>query len=155
LSWPQAFGRPTYLVAALHGVLAAVGVVLLARLARSLWRQRGEWGRRFIGKDSATAFTQNAAFWGFGLLLTASCFPLHRHYMAVLCPLEFLWVARLALARRDGAPGTARKGRVALAVLWAAQLLISAQFLGYVHAKQRIVGEYGPTYAAQQDAAGR
>ncbi len=152
LTYPHVWGRPTYLVAVLHGVLLLAAVVLLVRLARSLWAGRRELGRRFTGKDSPSAFTQNAALWGFGLLLTASCCSLHRHYMAVLFPLEFLWLARLALGRHGAPPSAARRGRVWLGVLWAAQLLISIQFLQYIHVQQRIHGEYGATYASQQAA---
>ena len=70
--------------------------------------------------------------------------------MAILFPLEFLWLARLALGRRDAAPSAVRWGRVSLAVLWTVQLLISIQLLDYIHVRQRINGEYGPTYASQQ-----
>jgi hypothetical protein len=73
--------------------------------------------------------------------------------MVILFPLEFLWVARVALARPDAGPQAVRWGRVSLATLWIAQLLISVQFLDYIHVKQRINGEYGPTYTSQQLAS--
>jgi hypothetical protein len=113
-----------------------------------LWRDRRNLAQRRAGRTSPTAFTLAAALWGFGLLMTLSCFSIHRHYMIVLFPLEFVWVAQLALARRNGAGRQA--GRVLLGVLWAAQLAISAQFLVYVHKMQRIDAEYGTTYHAQQ-----
>ena len=150
LTYPHILGRPTYLVAGLHLVLGIVGLALLGRAARSLWTGRRELGRRFTGTDSPGAFTQNAALWGYGLVLTASCCSLHRHYMAILFPLEFLWLARLALGRRDAPPSAVRWGRVSLAVLWTVQLLLSIQLLDYIHVRQRINGEYGPTYASQQ-----
>jgi hypothetical protein len=152
LTYPHVLGRPTYLVALLHGVAGVLALALFVRLGRSLWAGRRELWRRFTGTDSPGAFTQNAALWGYGLVLTASCCSLHRHYMAILFPLEFLWLARLALGRPDAPPAAVRRGRVCLAVLWAVQLLLSIQFLQYVHVRQRIDGEYGPTYASQQAA---
>ena len=150
LTYPHVLGRPTYLVAGLHVVAAVAALALLGRAAWSLWAGRRELGRRFTGADSPGAFTQNAALWGYGLVLTASCCSLHRHYMAILFPLEFLWLARLALGRRDAPPSAVRRGRVALAVLWAVQLLLSIQMLDYIHVRQRIHGDYGPTYASQK-----
>jgi hypothetical protein len=149
LSWPLVGGQPTWLVGAAHAVIAAAALALLGRAALSLWRERGGLASRWVGRSSPTAFTQNAALWGFGLLLTLSCCSIHRHYMIVLFPLECLWVARLALVRREGTP---RTGRGLLAALWAAQLLISASFLSYVHVKQYGGAEYGSTYKAQQAA---
>jgi hypothetical protein len=146
LSYPRVASQPTYLVAAAHLALVAVAVVLLARAAVNLWRDRGRLRDRFVGRASATAFTQSAALWGFGLLLTLSALSIHRHYMIVLFPLECLWVARLAL----GGPAVVRTGRRLLAALWAAQLAVSASFLLYVHDTQRIRSEYGTTYAAQR-----
>jgi hypothetical protein len=151
LSWPLVGGHSTWLVAVAHALIAAAAVVLLGRAAVSLWRDRSELSGRWVGRTSPTAFTQNAALWGFGLLLTLSCFSIHRHYMIVLFPLECLWVARLALAcGADGRP--ALRSRGLLAALWVAQLLVSANFLAYVHAKQHIGAEYGTTYQAQQTA---
>jgi hypothetical protein len=151
LSWPHIAGSPTYLVAAVHLVILAATIFLLVRGAGLLWRQRGRLAERFIGRESPTAFTLSAALWGFGLLMTASCLSIHRHYMIVLFPLECLWVARLALARPDGL----RLGRRVLGVLWAAQLVVSVSFLGYIHQTQVIDSEYGPTYHAQQVHRGR
>ncbi len=154
LTYPHIFGRPSYLVAILHGVLVVAALMFLVRFIRSLWKRRGEWRTRLAGTESHSAFTQNAALWGYGLLLTASCAPILRHYMVILFPLEFLWVARVALSRRRPGSRGALRGRVALATLWTAQLLISVQFLNYIHIKQCIKGEYGATYASQQ-LAGR
>ncbi|HZT83013.1 MAG TPA: hypothetical protein VFA26_22475 [Gemmataceae bacterium] len=150
LASPHLAGRPTYLVGLLHAVLAAVALAILARAGRHLWRQRRRWADLLIGRGSATAFTQSAALWGFGLLFTASGLPVHRHYMVILFPLAFLWVARLALGG-EGAPAP-RLGRPLLLTLCLAQLLISAGFLGYVHANPRpLRGDYGLPYRAQVD----
>jgi hypothetical protein len=153
LGYPTIFGCPTYLVGALHVVVAAVGVVVLLKAALLQWRERGAWLRRWNGGDSPNSFTVNAALWGFGLLLTASCFPTHRHYLVILFPLHFLWLARLALRRRDPNAQPRPQARVLLGVLWAAQLLITVGLLHFIHTNQRMGGEFGTVYAAQVDPA--
>jgi hypothetical protein len=146
LTWPHIAGTPTYLIGVVHLVLLAATVVVLMRGAAALWQQRGRLVDAFIGRDSPTAFTLSAALWGFGLLMTVSCLPIHRHYMIVLFPLECLWVARLAVSHPEGV----RLGRRLLATLCVGQLVVSASFLAYVHQTQLIDAEYGPTYHAQQ-----
>ncbi|HTU93671.1 MAG TPA: hypothetical protein VMF69_26565 [Gemmataceae bacterium] len=149
LRYPMLAGRPTYLVAALHCFLAAVALLLMFRAAVELWRQRRQWRALWIGRGSASAFTQNAALWGFGLLLTLSSFSIHRHYMIVLFPLEFLWVARLALPAEAG-PRPLHLGRAFLLALCCAQFFLSANMLSYIHTRQNFAGaEYGVPYGAQ------
>jgi hypothetical protein len=149
LSWPLVAGRATWLAAGCHLVVAAVALTLLGRAALALWGERRGLLGRLVGRDSPTAFTQSAALWGFGLLLTLSCCSIHRHYMIVLFPLECLWVARLALA------GAQPLGRRLLTALWVAQFGISATFLLYVHDKQHLGAEYGTTWKAQQMPRGQ
>ncbi|HVS35543.1 MAG TPA: hypothetical protein VMS17_08175 [Gemmataceae bacterium] len=152
LRGPYVLGRPTYLVGALHAVVLAVAVGFLARGAVLLWRQRDLWRGRWTGGAGPSDFTLNAAWWGFGLLQTLCCFPTHRHYLIILFPLQFLWLTRLALRRRNPEAAPRPAGRAALAVLWGAQLLITVSLLQYIHAHPRTGGEYGPTYASQQAA---
>jgi hypothetical protein len=152
LRWPLLGGRPSYLVALAHAGLGVATVILLLRRAVALWLDRRHLSQRWAGRNSPTAFTLAAALWGFGLLMTLSCFSIHRHYMIVLFPLEFVWVARLALARRHREVSDRQAGRILLGVLWAAQLVISAELLVYIHKTQRIDAEYGTTYHAQQQA---
>jgi hypothetical protein len=150
LRYPLVHGQPTFLGWLLHGLLITLGAVLLVRLAAWLWRERGHWIELGIGRHSATAFTQSATLWGFGILLTALSLPITRHYLLVAYPLGFVWLARLAL----GSCGTWKLGRPVLATLCATQFLISACFLGYIHVNQRpIHGDYGTPYGAQQRAA--
>gem|GEM_PF-342081 len=152
LRYPLLGGRPTYLVAVLHVFVASVALVLMLRAALQL-RHPQRWREWWIGRTSASAFTQNAALWGFGLLLTLSCFSIHRHYMIVLFPLEFLWVARLALPSDSptaGSAGSPRLGRALLLSLCLAQFFLSASMLTFIHLRQDFAGtEYGVSYAAQ------
>jgi hypothetical protein len=148
--YPLLAGRPTYLVGLLHWILGGIALLLVGRALVFLWHRREQWRDRWIGRESASAFTQNAALWGFGLLLTISSFSIHRHYMIVLFPLEFLWVARLALAKGEEQARFVRLGRVLLVCLWLAQFCISANMLAYIHARQNFAGtEYGIPYGAQ------
>jgi hypothetical protein len=150
LRYPLLGGQPTYVVAVLHVGLVALAVVILGRACYHLWRQRARLGTLWAGKDSGTAFTQNAALWGFGLLLTASAVLIHRHYVVVAFPLPFVWLARQALLASARTPRSLRLGRTLLLSLCCGQFLVSASFLGYIHANQRpIQGDYGIPYGAQ------
>ena len=74
---------------------SAIVVFALAAASRRNW-SAFSIGAAFVGRESATAFTQNAALWGYGLVVTLSMLPIHRPYMIILFPLQFLWLARLA-----------------------------------------------------------
>lgn len=150
LGYPIFFGRPTYLVGLLHVILAVLAGVILLRGAWRLWQERRHALDLFIGRESATAFTQSACLWGFGILFTASCLPIHRHYMVITFPLMFLWVARLVLCHTRQSQDALRLGRALLLFLCITQFLLSASFLGYVHVNQRLIrGDYGMPYGAQ------
>ena len=101
LRYPLIEGRPTYLVAALHALLILVGVTVMVRAFAWLWRHRQSWRHLWIGRESQTAFTQSAALWGFGLLLTFSMMPIHRHYLTVAFPLGLVWFARASAWFRE------------------------------------------------------
>jgi hypothetical protein len=82
--------------------------------------------------------------------------PLHRHYMIILFPLQFVWLARLALGGtvvNAPAAGAGRLGfnwgRSLLAVLVVCQGLITMQFLNYVHDRPLLKGDYGVPYRRQ------
>ncbi len=145
LRQPLWAGQPTWLVLGLHLLAALLGLLILLRALDSWRRQRDPEPRP---ASSPTAFTQNAALWGYGLLITLSSFPIHRHYMIVLFPLQFIWLARLALGERT----RIALGRGLLAALVVVQGLLSIQFLGYIHDRQQINGDFGTTYAFQVQA---
>jgi hypothetical protein len=156
LRYPLVYGMPTYLVGSLHVVLFVIGLAILARASYRLWQDRGRWRDLAVGRDSATAFTQNAALWGFGLLLTLPCLPFQRHYLIIAFPLLFVWLARTALGPRRQSPAGLRLGRLLLGVLCGAELLLSVQFLHFVHVNQRVIqGHYQMPYRGQITTAAK
>ncbi len=149
LQAPVVAGTPTYLVAGLHALLLLAMGAIVGRGLVGLWHARRAWAALFAGRGSATAFTQNASLWGFGLVFSATLLPIHRHYMVLTFPLMFVWVARLALGGDE--TSASRTGRCWLGVLCAVQLLLTGAFLSYVHGLERPVqGEYGTPYALQR-----
>ena len=155
---PVVAGRSTYFVGVLHVFIAVLGLMVVTRTCVALWRERGRWASLFVGRDSPTALIQNAAFWGFGILLTAACVPIYPHYLIVAFPLPFLWLARMALADSGaptdgGVPSRRRSGRVVLAALCLTEALLTAGFLSYIHQNRGAVhGDYGATYGAQLES---
>jgi hypothetical protein len=143
LSTPLIGGRGTWLVGAVHLALYTAVLVIFAVAARALWAERADWKSLWIGRASETAFTQSAALWGFGILLTLAMMGVSRHYLIVAFPLNLLWLARLALIRPVS-------GRRALLVVGATQLVIALAFLSYVHTYGGASdGDYGMSYSRQ------
>lgn len=147
LSQPVIAGQPTWLIGALHAAAIVSAVWLLVRIYRQRRMLLGAAAR--VQLRLPTVMAQDIAMWGYGILLTLTLTPIHRHYMIIAYPLEFLWVARMALGAQPDHSRRAMTGRALLAGMCVVQLLISASFLGYVHVKQQIRGDYGPVYRAQ------
>jgi hypothetical protein len=138
---PRIGGHLTYAVAALYAVALVLLAVALAGWARSLWRWRLA-GESAAGASS-TSLAQNAAFVGFGVLMTLSGLQLYQHYLIVAFPLAYLWLARVTLARP-------RLGRPVLAGLFAAYAIISINLAWYIHTQHGAPGgDYGVTYSQQ------
>jgi hypothetical protein len=150
--YPLIDGRPTYLCGMAHALALASGIwiittglfrrgtQIMAREARLQWL--------FARKVSQTAFAQKSALWGFGILLTATRVNIRRYYMRVAFPFEQIWLVRVALSHNP----RPRAGRVALALLWFSQLLISAYFVEYIHVNQGSTqGDYGEAYHVIRD----
>lgn len=150
LRQPEWHGHPTYLVAVLHIVSIAAGVAIGLRAVSKLRSEGLSWRGALLSRGSSTELCCNAALWGYGLLLTLSCLPIHRHYMIIVYPLEALWFAYLAL-QPGGQMVGGQFGRRLLATMVVSQALLSASFLMYVHEKQTIDGDYGATYRSQKD----
>lgn len=149
LRQPVVAGTPTWLVGVLHLVALLLGLIIAWRASMSLRRQRPGWREVLVPAGSPTGLACNAAFWGYGILLTLTCLPMHRQYMIIVYPIEMLWVAYAALSVTRGDGKSLRIGRQLLAGLVVAQLLLSASFLSYVHVKQVIHGDYGVALGSQ------
>jgi hypothetical protein len=151
LAYPMAGGRPTYLVLVLHAVVIGAGVLIFAGAAHRLWLARPQWRSLCIGRESPTAFTESAALWGYGILLSASGLAFQRHYMIVTFPLMFVWLARAALARPATRLTSAAGARLLLLTLCIGQALLSASLLEYIHVNGGAPrGDYGVAYGAQR-----
>jgi hypothetical protein len=132
LKYPLIGGIPTFGVAVLHLILLGIACSVLCLGVIHLWLDRGNWRVFLIGRESETAFTQQAALIGFGALMTFSGLPGHIHYMIIIFPLIFVWLARTVLHETWPFPA-AISGRQLLAMLCALQFLLSFMFLAYIH----------------------
>jgi hypothetical protein len=153
LGYPLVGGRPTYLVGALHALLAVAGAAMLvAALIAFLRRRRSSGSNRVKNGESErdeTGLALRGALWGGGAVMTVLAPTIYRHYLLITFPFEWVWLARLA---RDGL-GTHR-ARMALLTVWIAQLALSMCLLYFLHVNGGApTGDYGVAYDRQQ--AGR
>jgi hypothetical protein len=145
-------GRATYLCGAAHllALLSGAWIIItgLYRRGKQLFSRDAKLQWLFARKVSQTAFAQKSALWGFGILLTATRVNIRRYYMRASFPFEQIWLVRVALSHNPNR----RAGRIALVLLWIAQLFISAQFVGYIHVNQgSLQGDYGEAYHVIRD----
>src|SRR5579871_165602 len=137
LRYPLIGGWPTYLVGVLHLVVLVSGILFLYSGFKT-----GEF-LRGIRDRSETGLAVNSLLIAAGVLMALCGFRVFQHYLIMSFPLEWVWLARLN-------PGNSGKGGKFLAVLWAAQLLVSAAFLGYIHLNHGVPGsDYGTAYQYQ------
>ena len=113
------------------------GVYLLVRVVRN-------WRDLFGDRQSQTSMLVSGAWWGYGIITTLACFTVHRHYLIVLFPITFVWLAFWLLGKQPS-----RLGRVVLMLLVIAQFTVTASYLHYVHIHPDMQGEYGPAYSTQ------
>jgi hypothetical protein len=132
LRYPLVNGVPTYGVSLLHLALLGLGCWMLMCGVIRLWKEADNLPALIVGRGSATAFTQQAALIGFGGLITLSGLPGHIHYMIVVYPLIFVWLARLAL-NDTGRCATVMSGRQKLVILCVLEFLLSLMFLVFIH----------------------
>lgn len=142
---PVIAGQETYLMLGLHAFLLLLGAAVILYSAFQVfitWSKRpGTWKDLISGRTTNSAFAQQAALLGFGGLITASQFVIHRHYLLITFPLEFIWFARQTLKLKQP------WGKRALIGLVVAHLFITATFLGYIHVKGGAPdGDYGKAY---------
>lgn len=153
LRYPLWDSSPTYLIGAAHALLVLAGAFALLRgvwiLARHL-RTEGRPASWLIGRSSESAFTRNAAFIGYGILLTFSTLIIRRYYLLITFPLEYVWLAGLCLMGARSAAPSRRVGRFVLAVILLCELVISLGFLDYIHRNEgSLRGDYGRGYRWQ------
>lgn len=146
IRYPILFEHATYLVGLAHLLTAFLAVWIFSRWLKS-HRVSGTVSGTLSGSDfeiigynSETAFVQNSALWGCGILLTLTGVVIRRYYMTITFPLEFIFWVRMA--RTD-----TKLGQKLLTALWICEFLISAHFVGYIHVNQgSIDGDYGKAY---------
>ena len=138
--YPIIANHATYGVGIAHGVSLIAVVVIFSRGLNSLWMRKQEGLSLWTGRSSSTAFVQNSALWGCGILMTVTGVVIRRYYMAVTFPLEFICLIRMARPNE-------KIGRYALIALWIAECFISIHFVGYIHVNQGSTqGDYGIAY---------
>jgi len=147
--YPLIAGRATYLVLLSHLAITASSLLILVIALRFFWKNRKQILSLAIGRGSDTAFVQNAAFFGCGLILTLTGVVIRRYYLATTFPFELIWLARLALREP-------KFGRMYLGFLVTAQLVISASFVQFIHLNHGSTqGDYGPSYQTLSQVGGR
>jgi hypothetical protein len=156
IRYPLIDGHATYLTGLAH--IAVIGCIVWMTLQLAKWisdevflcrNQAGlaQVGKDLIGRSSDTQFARNSAFIGSGILMTLTNVNIRRYYMMITFPFEQYWLSGFALRRPNG--------KVVLAILWFAQLLISANFVGYIHVNQgSSQGDYGDAYHVTMERQG-
>jgi hypothetical protein len=137
LRYPSIGPWGIYWVGALHLLILIAAVRIFTAAGKTAKSRQG------VADHSETALALNATLWAAGFLMTLSCFKINQHYLIMTFPMEWVWLSRLGL--RD-----TRWGERCLGAIWAAQLLISAAFLAYIHAHHGVpLGDYGTAYQFQ------
>jgi hypothetical protein len=158
--YPVIAGHATWFCGAAHAVALAAGLLIivpsLVSLLAGVLRRFTMPRPKFIQVTSDTELAQRSMLWGFGGLLTITGVNIRRYYMAAAFPFEALWLSRLALDqvahRRAHCNERRTAGRWLLAALWIAQLVISADFVGYIHVRGgALEGDYGEAYHVVQE----
>jgi hypothetical protein len=151
LRFPLVGGVPTFLMTMIHVALLILWLWVLARVIAAVRREGWVQARapRVTAKEDW--FPVNAVLWGYGGALTAMTLigvSAARNYLIPVAPLMGLWAALLVF-EWTSSPDP-RKPRFLLASFCLLQLALSAGLLLYIHRTQVVVGQYGPTWCAQQ-----
>jgi hypothetical protein len=146
IRYPLVSGTPTYAVGLAHLLILLGAILVFIRAFMKIGSKPGLPNLKsiqtslFSTKDSKTNFLQYSAFLGFGVLMTVTGVVIRRYYMTVAFPLEFIFLIQFADPRSVF-------GKRVLALFWVCQLIISANFVGYIHVNQGSTqGDYGPAY---------
>jgi hypothetical protein len=151
LAGPLVAGGPSYLLALVHVILAALLLFVWLQAIRAV-RIDGwpEPHAVFFGQNSEMVLI-TATLWGYGgilTLLTMAGVGSNRHYLIVTAPLMALWAA-LAVFYSDRSPDRWR-ARAVLVALCIGQAMLSAGLIEYIHRMAVLSDEYGATWRAQQ-----
>jgi len=142
MSYPLIGKTPTYLVGVLHLFLMGTGIYGLKLLVPKM--------RRILNDIRSGVYLQNLSLADFyiiallvlmGGIMTLSGVGIQEHYLIVVFPFTFIWLAKVFYPRRG-----------ILASILLSQLIISACFLSYVHTNHGVMGgNYGESYQSQKD----
>jgi hypothetical protein len=149
LAGPMVAGHRSWIALLATAASLALALPVVIPWARSILQDlRARRLAERVRTCGETAFAEAAAIGVCGVMFTASLLTSHRHYLIVLYPLPWVWLARITLARR--------RGRARLAAMWTAQLVVSLSFLGYIHAHHGADGDdYGIGYRWQTSQSDR
>ena len=142
-SWlgePLWSGHRSFIVGLLMLFSMALVAVAIIGACRRLWPRRQEW-RQLVAGSSPTGWAQNAAFVGFGALITLAGLRVYPHYLIVAFPLTYLWLSRAALQLPQG--------KRMLGGIWVAHALLTVAFLVHIHQNGGSPGDYGATHLHQ------
>ncbi|MFN2499698.1 MAG: hypothetical protein ABR557_11495 [Pyrinomonadaceae bacterium] len=133
---PVVYGVPTYLIGTAHVFLLVVGLKIVLQ-----WFQRKSRlaYRANLAKSPEARLYIQATLFGVGILMTLSGIRVHAHYLVVIFPFLYLWLAM----KLYGQKGT-------LLAVTLAQVFISIVFLIYVHQNGGVPeGDYGTAFRRQ------
>lgn len=140
---PFIWGHATYLMLLAHTYLAAIGVWMTLRWLARKFRRRFD---KEVAREAGPHFDQRLTFYivvtlgVVGVLLTLSGVRIRPHYLLVVAPFIHLWAAAVTWPRK----------RIFVSVA-AAQMLVTATFLTFVHVEGGVPGaDYGRSYRAQR-----
>jgi hypothetical protein len=146
LRFPKLGEHPTFLNGALQVTLLVIGIFILQGAAYRFLKFEGSKLDLILGKTSSTSLALSGSFFGFGLLITLAGVFIHRHYLLVAFPLEFIWLGRIGLYQRS-----LHFGRKALLSMCLIQALLAASFLYYIHVQGGSPnGDYGIAFSRQK-----
>lgn len=143
LATPVIGGHSTWLMAIAALVSIAISICAAAPATLALAHTLRTVGpSRLLAAKSDTAGAETAAFGVFGTMLTGTFHTIHRHYLVVLYPLPWVWLARLCLRLR--------RGPSLLCCVWLAQLTLTLGVLHFIHTHEGAPGaDYGIGYKWQ------
>ncbi|MFN7982932.1 MAG: hypothetical protein U0Q11_13815 [Vicinamibacterales bacterium] len=126
LATPSVGGHDTWLMAITAATSLVIALTAALPSVHELLRTARTWGAPRnavpIGNTPAALVVAGGVF---GVMLTATFHTIHRHYLAVLVPLPWVWLSRSLLGRR--------RGQALLCCVWFAKLVLTLGVLHFIH----------------------